>query len=460
MNLQWLNLVTDYLNPYALDECVKASLAMRPWVQGILAGVLILLTGAAVIEWIGGLYEQRSSRVFVGLSCGFSVCFVILRGYTALDEVHLLLYSLLAGVLTACVNAFLERVFRGVTGFLFGDALAFWLLPSVFHMDLSTTQAGGVRLAIALGAGVLFALLTGKLRPVFSALLGGTILALEAGLFIPWEKLTILEQAGISEDLARFILAAILVVIGLLVQLPKYIRQIRAQRDAQLASVYVPEEDSTASGEGTGQENGPEDGQEGAQAQILDDSAALSVEQAEEVLVEKARELAQAAVKSTEDMRLRERYEDVAQGLYSPEAAANRLGIRVEDFLQGMRVNGYTLPEEAPAAEEKPAEEIPAEGTAPATEEKPSDETPAAEEAPETEEAKAEETPATEEAPAEETPAAEEAPETEEAQAEETPAEEAPAEEAPVAEETPAAEEKPRSSKKKRSRSRKKAGQK
>ena len=106
--------------------------------------------------------------------------------------------------------------------------------------------------------------------------------------------------------------------------------------------------------------------------------------------------------------------------------------------------------EEAPAAEEAPAEEAAAD-EAPAAEEAPAeeaaaDEAPAAEEAP-AEEAAADEAPAAEEAPAEEAaadeaPAAEEAP-AEEAAADEAPAaEEAPAEEA-AADEAPAAEEAP-----------------
>ena len=88
--------------------------------------------------------------------------------------------------------------------------------------------------------------------------------------------------------------------------------------------------------------------------------------------------------------------------------------------------------EEAPAAEEAPAEEAAAD-EAPAAEEAPAeeaaaDEAPAAEEAP-AEEAAADEAPAAEEAPAEEA-AADEAP-----AAEEAPAEEAAADEAPAAEE-------------------------
>ena len=89
--------------------------------------------------------------------------------------------------------------------------------------------------------------------------------------------------------------------------------------------------------------------------------------------------------------------------------------------------------EEAPAAEEAPAEEAAAD-EAPAAEEAPAEEA-AADEAPApAEEAAADEAPAAEEAPAEEA-AADEAP-----AAEEAPAEEAAADEAPAAEEAPAEE--------------------
>ena len=70
----------------------------------------------------------------------------------------------------------------------------------------------------------------------------------------------------------------------------------------------------------------------------------MSVAEAEAVLVEKARELALAASRNAEEMRLHERYEDVAEGLYSAQAAADRLGMTESQFLDGMKQSGYTVP--------------------------------------------------------------------------------------------------------------------
>ena len=112
--------------------------------------------------------------------------------------------------------------------------------------------------------------------------------------------------------------------------------------------------------------------------------------QAEEVLVEKAKELALAAARSAEQARLKERYEDVAAGLYSAKIAAGRLDMSEEAFTAGMKRAGYSIPGEEAAPETEAQAEAEAQ-----TEEAPEGEE-KAEPAPEGEE-KAETTPEGEE---------------------------------------------------------------
>ena len=132
----------------------------------------------------------------------------------------------------------------------------------------------------------------------------------------------------------------------ILIQLPQWIRVIREQKERKLLEERNAEETRESSGEET---DSPE---EETQQETVPTPAAVSVAEAEAILVEKARELALAASRNAEDVRIRDRYEDVAEGLYGADIAAARLGMTVEAFLEGMRESGYAIPgEEEPVAE-------------------------------------------------------------------------------------------------------------
>ena len=215
-------------------------------------------------------------------------------------------------------------------------------------MDLGRNPGRILRLVIAIAAGGLFALLARKLRPVLAALLGGTILGLLIEVFLPYASIPFLPQIlKLSEGMYRNLLPLVLAAIGILMQLPQWIRVIREQKERKLLEERNAEETRESSGEET---DSPE---EETQQETVPTPAAVSVAEAEAILVEKARELALAASRNAEDVRIRDRYEDVAEGLYGADIAAARLGMTVEAFLEGMRESGYTIPgEEMPAAED------------------------------------------------------------------------------------------------------------
>ena len=145
----------------------------------------------------------------------------------------------------------------------------------------------------------------------------------------------------------RNLLPLVLAAIGILIQLPQWIRVIREQKERKLLEERNAEETRESSGEET---DSPE---EETHQETVPTPAAVSVAEAEAILVEKARELALAASRNAEDVRIRDRYEDVAEGLYGADIAAARLGMTEEAFLEGMRESGYTIPgEEMPAAED------------------------------------------------------------------------------------------------------------
>ena len=344
MSWKWLNLVTEYLNPDALAGCKDRIITMIPWIQGILVGAAFLLAGGALLELFFGLKMQKFARFVTGLSVGFAVCFVILSGYTDTETVRMLLYSLAAGVAAGLLYTFLERAYRFAEGFLFGTALASWLVPQILNKEPDVNPGRIIRLVIAIAAGVLFALLAKILRPVLSALLGGTILALLIEAFVPYESIPYLPQTlNLSEGMYRNILPLVLAGIGFLIQLPQWITQVREEKERKAAERYIEEQTSGSSGSGDSGSS-PEESEESTETDSRQVPAGMSVAEAEAVLVEKARELALAASRNAEEMRLHERYKDVAEGLYSAQAAADRLGMTESQFLEGMKQSGYTVP--------------------------------------------------------------------------------------------------------------------
>ena len=344
---KWMDLVTEYLNPDALIKYKENIAAMSPWLQGIIIGAVFLLAGCALLELLFALQMGKYARSVVGFSVGFAVCWLILSGYTEIEELRIVLYSLGVGVAAGLLNAFLERVFQFAVGFLYGTALATWLVPQILHMDLGRNPGRILRLVIAIAAGGLFALLARKLRPVLAALLGGTILGLLIEVFLPYASIPFLPQVlKLSEGMYRNLLPLVLAAIGILIQLPQWIRVIREQKERKLLEERNAEETRESSGEET---DSPE---EETHQETVPTPAAVSVAEAEAILVEKARELALAASRNAEDVRIRDRYEDVAEGLYGADIAAARLGMTVEAFLEGMRESGYAIPgEEEPVAE-------------------------------------------------------------------------------------------------------------
>ena len=359
MSWKWLNLVTEYLNPDALAGCKDRIITMIPWIQGILVGAVFLLAGGALLELFFGLKMQKFARFVTGLSVGFAVCFVILSGYTDTETVRMLLYSLAAGVTAGLLYTFLERAYRFAEGFLFGTALASWLVPQILNKEPDVNPGRIIRLVIAIAAGVLFALLAKILRPVLSALLGGTILALLIEAFVPYESIPYLPQTlNLSEGMYRNILPLVLAGIGFLIQLPQWITQVREEKERKAAERYIEEQTSGSSGSGDSGSS-PEESEESTETDSRQVPAGMSVAEAEAVLVEKARELALAASRNAEEMRLRERYEDVAEGLYSAQAAADRLGMTETQFLEGMKQSGYTVPGSEGSEQEAEEEQIP-----------------------------------------------------------------------------------------------------
>ena len=105
---KWMDLVTEYLNPDALIKYKENIAAMSPWLQGIIIGAVFLLAGCALLELLFALQMGKYARSVVGFSAGFAVCWLILSGYTEIEELRIVLYSLGVGVAAGLLNAFLN----------------------------------------------------------------------------------------------------------------------------------------------------------------------------------------------------------------------------------------------------------------------------------------------------------------------------------------------------------------
>ncbi len=345
MNWNMMDLAVKHLNVSALKEWKNTVLEMSVWMQAIMVGVLVLLIGASLLSLFWGLKMTRSAKFAAGSTSVFQITLIILIAEYSMENQKALIISAIAGVAAGFIYAFLERVFQFAAGFVFGSVLAAWLLPEHFHMKLDAQPGRIWQLVIAIAAGALFALIAKKLRFILTALEGGIVLGLLCDVFLPVHKIP-----WVSEKLTKAqiwnLLPFVIAGAGLLIQFFQWIAMIREQRALQIPS--GEERDNVFAGNGGSQSEEKTDA-DGTALQNQDDEI-ISMAAAEEVLVEKARELALAASKSAQNARLKERYADVAEGMYSAEVAAKRLGITEEEFLEGMKRSGY-LPESEGSAD-------------------------------------------------------------------------------------------------------------
>ncbi len=340
MSWKMMDLAVKHLNVNALREWKDTVLGMSIWMQAVVVGVLALLIGASLLSLFWGLKMNRSARFAAGSSSVFMITLIILVAEYSTEDQKAFIISAIAGVAGGFLYAFLERIFQFAAGFVFGTVLATWLLPVCFHMKLNTQPGRVWRLIIAIAVGVVFALLAKKLKFILTALEGGVVLGLLADAFLPVTKIPWISEKLTKNQILN-LLPMVIAAVGVLVQLGQWIAEIRERKALQIPT--GDETNSDRSSAASSQEKPSEEKPEGDTAQAQE---VISMAAAEEVLVEKAKELALAASKSVQNARLKERYEDVAEGLYTPEVAAGRLGITEEEFLEGMKKSGYSLKSE------------------------------------------------------------------------------------------------------------------
>ena len=350
MNWKMLDLAVRRLNVFALKEWKSTFLGMSVWMQAILVGALVLLIGVSALSCWWGIRMKRSARFAAGAVSVFYIVLIILVTEYSIEMNKALIFAALAGAGAGFLYAFLERIFQLAAGFVFGTVLSAWLLPTCFHMKMTSGKGRIWALVIAIAAGVLFALAAKKLKFLLTALEGGVVLGLLCDAYLPVNS-TVQKIPWIKDKLTQNqvlnLLPLLIAATGALVQLIQLL-SIRAEQKA--LAIPTGEERDLASDSAAGKADAS-DSEAAREEEAQPDEETISMVQAEEVLVEKAKELALAAARSAEQARLKERYEDVAAGLYSAKIAAGRLDMSEEAFTAGMKRAGYSIPGEEAAPE-------------------------------------------------------------------------------------------------------------
>ena len=338
MNWKMLELAVERLNVSQLREWKNVFLGMSVWMQAVVVGTLVLLVGVSVLSCWWGIRMKRTARFAAGAAGVFHILLVILTTEYSLPMPRALLISAVAGAGAGFLYAFLERIFQFAAGFVFGTVLSVWVLPEFFHMKATVGKGRIWTLVIAAAAGLLFALLAKKLKFVLTALEGGVVLGLLCDAYLPVTEIPWIRDRLTPEQILNLFPLAV-AASGVLIQFFQLLA-IRAEQKA-LAIPTGGDEDRFGRPDHS---QGGVSGEEASEENALQNEDTISMAQAEEVLVEKAKELALAAARSAEHARLKERCEDVAAGLYSAKVASERLGMSEEAFVTEMRKAGYLVP--------------------------------------------------------------------------------------------------------------------
>ncbi len=362
MNWKWMDLFYKNLNPPAIREWTQIFLQMEIWMQAVVFGLFVFLIGICILECWWGWRMNVYARFAAGFALGFHVFLIILTAGGFAGPGKALLYAALAGAVLGALNAWLERVFQFAVGFVFGTVFSSWFLPACFHLKLSSGGGRIWSLVICVAAGALFALAAKKAGFLLTALTGGIVLGNICCAFLPAGKLPLDKIPFLSEKLSKGQLKNLIPILiaasGALIQLLQVLADRKARKELE-----IPSGESLGHAFESGSvRNTPGQDQAGSSSSEEKDADTITMAQAEAVLVEKARELAQAASRSTQSARARDRYEDVAEGLYGADVAAKKLGMTEEEFLEGMKRCGYGPAEEeasgaAAAGSETAAEE-------------------------------------------------------------------------------------------------------
>ena len=390
----------------------REAFAMLPaWMKAIAVFLLVLTLGMSLMECWWGYKMNAGARFFAGLGSGVNVAFLIAALTVGTEDRKVLIWVLAAGAACALVYCLLPRLYLAAGGVILGCTAA--AAAGRFFPALEQgSRNGRILLAVlATAGGILAGIFAVKLGGVLHGLIGGALLGTILAGLIPLERISFLSNIpAMNQRLFRMILIGVCAGTGVLAQSLSLHAVRKREKMFGGSSTQAGEDRSSGSSgsreDGGAGESGPRaaDGQteksrgsadgswqtdekrtggirqpgEGGssaraagsgsgsgQTAAAQDSSGLDVftryelknlEDMEADISGKASEIAKeltaTVARAVASARLSDRCADVAEGLYSPEIAARKLGMPEQMFLEAMDQKGLRLPAEAGSARE------------------------------------------------------------------------------------------------------------
>ena len=390
----------------------REAFAMLPaWMKAIAVFLLVLTLGMSLMECWWGYKMNAGARFFAGLGSGVNVAFLIAALTVGTEDRKVLIWVLAAGAACALVYCLLPRLYLAAGGVILGCTAA--AAAGRFFPALEQgSRNGRILLAVlATAGGILAGIFAVKLGGVLHGLIGGALLGTILAGVIPLERISFLSNIpAMNQRLFRMILIGVCAGTGVLAQSLSLHAVRKREKMFGGSSTQAGEDRSSGSSgsreDGGAGESGPRaaDGQteksrgsadgswqtdekrtggirqpgEGGssaraagsgsgsgQTAAAQDSSGLDVftryelknlEDMEADISGKASEIAKeltaTVARAVASARLSDRCADVAEGLYSPEIAARKLGMPEQMFLEAMDQKGLRLPAEAEYASE------------------------------------------------------------------------------------------------------------
>ena len=391
----------------------REAFAMLPaWMKAIAVFLLVLTFGMSLMECWWGYKMNAGARFFAGLGPGVNIAFLIAALTAGTEDRKVLIWVLAAGAACALVYCLLPRLYLAAGGVILGCTAA--AAAGRFFPALEQgSRNGRILLALlAAAGGILAGIFAVKLGGVLHGLIGGTLLGTILAGVIPLERISFLSNIpAMNQRLFRMILIAICAGTGVLAQSLSLHAVRKREKMFGGSSTQAGEDRSSGSSgsrdDGGAGESGPlvtgrqteetrgsadgvrqtgernrtggtrQPGEGGSSAQAAgagygsgqraaaQDSSGLDVftryelknlEDMEADISGKASEIAKeltaTVARAVASARLSDRCADVAEGLYSPEIAARKLGMPEQMFLEAMDQKGLRLPAEAGSARE------------------------------------------------------------------------------------------------------------
>ena len=392
----------------------EAFAMLPAWMKAIAVFLLVLTFGMSLMECWWGYKMNRGARFFAGFGSGVNIAFLTAALTAGTEDRKVLIWVLIAGAACGIVYCLLPRLYLTAGGVILGCTAAAAAGRFIPALEQGSRNGRILLAVLALTGGILAGAFAVKLGGAVHGLIGGALLGTILAGLIPLDRITFLSNIPwMNQRLLRMILFGVCAGTGVLAQ-SLSLHAVRKREkmfggSSDPAREDRPEDVSEARESGSAAEEGgrssdkrqDESGRAGvqtgaygtagartgafgytaaqgtaagravqgtaaghaSQGGTAQDSSGLdaftryelkNLEDMEADISGKAgeiaRELTETVARAVASARLQDRCADVAEGLYSPEIAAEKLGMPEQMFLEAMQQKGLRLPAETETA--------------------------------------------------------------------------------------------------------------